>query len=70
MKIELNITPDDLAKIIVDMKFNRLKCKNVLEQIINTVQSDIEVNFEELQQLQIISDEASKTLINGDKNNG
>ena len=69
MKIEINITPDDLAKIIVDMKFNRLKSKNVLEQIINTVQSDIEINFEELQQLQIISDEASKTIINGDKKN-
>ncbi len=70
MKIELNVTPDDLAKIIVDIKYNRLKCKSVLEQIIKTVQSDIEVKMEELEQMQIISDEAAKTLINGDKNNG
>ena len=67
MKIEINITPDDLAKIIVDMKFNRLKCKNVLEQIVNTVSSDVETNMEELNQLQIISDEANATLRNGEK---
>lgn len=59
MKIELNITPDDLASIIVDVKFNRPKCKKVLENIIDTVRSDIEMNLEELNNLQIISDEAA-----------
>lgn len=70
MKIELNVTPDDLAKIIVDIKYTHLKCKSVLEQIVSTVQSDIEIKLEELEQMQIISDEAAKTLINGDKENG
>ena len=69
MKIEINITPDDLAKIIVDMKFNHLKCRNVLEQIVTTVHSDIEIKMEELDQMQIISDEAAKTIIHGDKEN-
>ena len=64
MKIEINITPDDLAKIIVDMKFNRLKCKNVLEQIINNVSTNIDVQFDELNQLQIISEEATKVVLN------
>lgn len=61
MRIELNITPDDLANIIVDMKFKRPNCKKVLENIIDTVRSDIEINYEELNQLQIISDEASSS---------
>lgn len=64
MKIEINITPDDLAKIIVDMKFNRLKCKNVLEQIINNVSTNIDVQFDELNQLQVISEEATKVVLN------
>ena len=59
MKIEINITPDDLANIIVDMKFKRPNCKKVLETILDTVRSDIETNYEELNQLQIISDEAT-----------
>ena len=66
MKIELNVTPDDLAKIIVDMKYNRLKCKSVLEQIVSTVKSDIEIKMEELEQMQIISDEASASGENKD----
>ena len=61
MRIEINITPDDLANIIVDMKFKRLNCNKVLENIIDTVRSDIETNYEELDQLQIISDEASSS---------
>ena len=61
MRIELNITPDDLANIIVDIKFKRPNCKKVLENIIDTVRSDIEINYEELNQLQIISDEASSS---------
>lgn len=61
MKIEINITPNDLANIIVDMKFKRPNCKKVLENIIDTVRSDIEINYEELNQLQIISDEASSS---------
>ena len=70
MKIEINITPDDLAKIIVDMKFNRPKCKNVLEQIINNVSTNIDVQFDELNQLQIISEEATKVVLNsGEKKN-
>ncbi len=59
MRIEINVTPDDLANIIVDMKFMRPNCKRVLENILETVRSDIEINYEELNQLQIISDEAS-----------
>lgn len=59
MRIEINVTPDDLANIIVDMKFMRTNCKRVLENILETVRSDIEINYEELNQLQIISDEAS-----------
>ena len=59
MRIEINVTPDDLANIIVDMKFMRRNCKRVLENILETVRSDIELNYEELNQLQIISDEAS-----------
>lgn len=59
MRIEINVTPDDLANIIVDMKFMRPNCKRVLEDILETVRSDIEINYEELNQLQIISDEAS-----------
>ncbi len=58
MKIEINITPDDLASIIVDMKFGRPKCKKVLENILEKVRTDIETNIEELDQLQILSDEA------------
>ena len=34
-------------------------CKKVLETILDTVRSDIETNYEELDQLQIISDEAT-----------
>ena len=41
------------------MKFMRPNCKRVLENILETVRSDIEINYEELNQLQIISDEAS-----------
>ena len=59
MRIEINVTPDDLANIIVDMKFMQPNCKRVLENILETVPSDIEINYEELNQLQIISDEAS-----------
>lgn len=59
MRIEINVTPDDLANIIVEMKFMRPNCKRVLENILETVRSDIEINYEELNQLQIISDEAS-----------
>lgn len=59
MRIEINVTPDDLANIIVDMKFMQPNCKRVLENILETVRSDIEINYEELNQLQIISDEAS-----------
>ena len=59
MRIEINVTPDDLANIIVDMKFMRPNCKRVLENILETVRSDIEINYEELNQLQIISYEAS-----------
>lgn len=59
MRIEINVTPDDLANIIVDMKFMRPNCKRVLENILETVRSDIEIHYEELNQLQIISDEAS-----------
>ena len=59
MKIEINITPDDLSNIIVDMKFKRPNCKKVLENILDTVHSDIETNYEELNQLQILSDEAA-----------
>ena len=58
-RIEINGTPEDLANIIVDMKFMRPNCKRVLEKILDTVRSDIEINYEELNQLQIISDEAS-----------
>lgn len=66
MKIEINITPDDLANIIVDMKFKQPNCKRVLEKILDTVRSDIEINYEELNQLQIISDEASASGENKD----
>lgn len=66
MKIEINITPDDLANIVVDMKFKRPNCKRVLEKILDTVRSDIEINYEELNQLQIISDEASASGENKD----
>lgn len=66
MKIEINITPDDLANIVVDMKFKRSNCKRVLEKILDTVRSDIEINYEELNQLQIISDEASASGENKD----
>ena len=58
MRIEINITPDDLANIIVDMKFKRPNCIKVLENILDKVRTDIEVNYEELNQLQILSDEA------------
>ena len=68
MKIEINITPDDLANIIVDMKFKRPNCKKVLENILDTVRSDIETNYEELNQLQILSDEAAASGEN--KKNG
>ncbi len=66
MKIEINITPDDLANIVVDMKLKRPNCKKVLEKILDTVRSDIEINYEELNQLQIISDEASASGENKD----
>lgn len=66
MRIEINVTPDDLANIIVDMKFNRPNCKRVWEKILDTVRSDIEINYEELNQLQIISDEASASGENKD----
>lgn len=66
MRIEINVTPDDLANIIVDMKFSRPNCKRVLEKILDTVRSDIEINYEELNQLQIISDEASASGENKD----
>ena len=59
MRIEINITPDDLANIIVDMKLKRPNCIKVLENILDKVRTDIEVNYEELNQLQILSDEAS-----------
>lgn len=68
MRIEINVTPDDLANIIVDMKFMRPNCKRVLENILETVRSDIEINYEELNQLQIISDEAS--ALGENKDNG
>ncbi len=68
MKIEINITPDDLANIIVDLKFKRPNCTKVLENILATVRSDIETNYEELEQLQILSDEASAS--GDDKENG
>ena len=68
MKIEINITPDDLSNIIVDMKFKRPNCKKVLENILDTVRSDIETNYEELNQLQILSDEAAASGEN--KENG
>ena len=54
--------------IIVDMKFMRPNCKRVLENILETVRSDIEINYEELNQLQIISDEAS--ALGENKDNG
>ncbi len=57
MKIELNVTPDDLASIIVDLKYKRCNCKNILQTIFNQVRTDIETNMEELNQLQIISEE-------------
>ena len=66
MRIEINVTPDDLANIIVDMKFMRPNCKRVLENILETVRSDIEINYEELNQLHIISDEASSLGENKD----
>lgn len=66
MRIEINVTPDDLANIIVDMKFKQPNCKRVLEKILDTVRSDIEINYEELNQLQIISDEASASGENKD----
>jgi hypothetical protein len=41
------------------MKFKRPNCIKVLENILDKVRTDIEVNYEELNQLQILSDEAS-----------
>ena len=58
MRIEINVTPDDLANIIVDMKFMQPNCKRVLENILETVRSDIEINYEEL---------TSKDFSNGEK---
>ncbi len=58
MKIEINITPDDLANIIVDMKFGRCKSQNVLQSIITNIHTAIEINLEEIDQLQLITDEA------------
>ncbi len=61
MKIEIDINPDDLANIIVDTKFTLCKSKGLLLQILNSVKKNISINMEELEALQLISDESEES---------
>lgn len=59
MKIEIDITPNDLANVICDLKFKNCDSKSILEQIVNITKKDIAINLEELEQMQFITDENS-----------
>lgn len=60
MKIEIDVTPSDLAKIIVDLKFKNCNSSFVLEQIVEKIKSEIEIKTDEIEQLQIIVNEEVK----------
>lgn len=71
MEIKINVTPEDLKNVYSDLEFNRLNCKNVLQQIILKSEVAIEPNLEELEMLKNVIDEnqLSERKKNGRKEN-
>ncbi len=58
MKIEIEITPNDLANIIVDIKYGRHgHSTSFLERIVDTVQETVEVRSGEIDQFATICEE-------------
>lgn len=60
MRIEIDVTPTDLSKIIIDLKFKKCNSAFLLQQIIEKVKNEIEINTDELEQLQIIINESNE----------
>ena len=63
MKIEIDLTPSDLSKIIIDLKFKRVCSTFLLQQIVEKVRNEIEINTDEIEQLQTIINEGSDEKI-------
>lgn len=57
MNLTIDISPDDLANIIVDNSIHVLHCRNVLESIIKSAKKQLEVQSEEVEQIDYLLSE-------------
>lgn len=54
MIVEVDITPNDLAALIVDTRFKDIKSKRLMESIIDKVKNTIDIQMEEIEQMQTL----------------
>lgn len=57
MRIEIDVNPTDLSKVIIDLKFKKCNSAFLLQQIVEKVKNEIEINTDEIEQLQTIINE-------------
>ena len=57
MQITIDVTPDDLANIIVDNLINAMHCRNVLTAIIDKARKQAEIQSDEIEQIEYLLSE-------------
>lgn len=57
MQITIDVTPDDLANIIVDNSLNKLHSRNLLMSIIDKARKQVEIQTDEIEQIEYLLSE-------------
>ena len=57
MQITIDVTPDDLANIIVENSLNKLHSRNLLMSIIDKARKQVEIQTDEIEQIEYLLSE-------------